>query len=267
MHLATDPLSLLFIGCFLFGFLFLLVTALLGSFHGAGMGHGAGGHAVGHHVTVGTHSTLAHHAGHAHGHTVSHTTGRAAPQGSQFSLFTYLNPTSIVLFLLGFGFFGYFFHNATGLALPLVMISAVIAGFIIASLLLLLLNRIFGHSDATTIQDVADRTGLLGKVGTTIQENGLGEMIYVSPGGMRKSIPARSVDGRRMERDQEVVVVNYQQGVAEVDTWEHFMNQEEERTSSPAPANEDDLSTLRSLLEEHQKNDSTYVMRNESQKE
>jgi hypothetical protein len=43
---------------------------------------------------------------------------------------------------------------------------------------------------------------------------------------MRKSIPARSLDGRRLERDQEVVVVNYQNGIAEVDTWERFTNQE-----------------------------------------
>jgi hypothetical protein len=59
-----------------------------------------------------------------------------------------------------------------------------------------------------------------------IPENSLGEITYLSPGGMRKSIPARSLDGRRLERDQEVVVVNYQNGIAEVDTWERFANQE-----------------------------------------
>jgi len=61
----------------------------------------------------------------------------------------------------------------------------------------------------------------------TIPDKGIGEIIYISPGGMRKSVPARSIDGRRLEREQEVVVVNYTSGVAEVDTWEHFVNQEQ----------------------------------------
>jgi hypothetical protein len=61
---------------------------------------------------------------------------------------------------------------------------------------------------------------------------GIGEIIYVSPGGMRKSVPARSIDGRRLEREQEVVVVNYKRGVAEVDTWEHFINQEDSSSGS-----------------------------------
>ena len=60
----------------------------------------------------------------------------------------------------------------------------------------------------------------------TIPDKGMGEIIYVSPGGMRKSVPARSIDGRRLEREQEVVVVNYNGGVAEVDTWDHFISQE-----------------------------------------
>jgi hypothetical protein len=61
----------------------------------------------------------------------------------------------------------------------------------------------------------------------TIPHMGIGEIIYVSPGGMRKSVPARSIDGRRLEREQEIVVVNYKGGIAEVDTWEHFIDQDE----------------------------------------
>ncbi len=85
------------------------------------------------------------------------------------------------------------------------------------------------------MQDVSDRTGLLGKVSMTIQENNIGEILYTSPGGMRKSIPARSIDGRRVERGQEVVVIDYQHGIAEVDTWEHFIN-EESNVETQAPA-------------------------------
>jgi len=47
MSIATDPFSLLFISCFLFGLLFLMVTALMGSLaHGHGLWHNVG-HATG----------------------------------------------------------------------------------------------------------------------------------------------------------------------------------------------------------------------------
>ena len=252
--IATDPLSLLFVGCFLLGLLYLLLTAFLG------MGHGHG-HAVSHHVDAQHHLHI---GTHQHIHVGGQADKQHGMDNSSFSLFAYLNPTSVVLFLLGFGFFGYLLHGTTDFTLPVILLLAALSGFIIAGLLLVLLSRLFGNSEAATVQDVSDRTGLLGKVSITIQENNIGEILYVSPGGMRKSIPARSVDGRRLERDQEVVVVNYHRGVAEVDTWEHFVNHEDSEASTPEA---DDLATLRALLEDPDKSDSEYVTRNESQKE
>jgi hypothetical protein len=99
----------------------------------------------------------------------------------------------------------------------------------------------------------------------TIPQNSIGEISYISPGGMRKSIPARSLDGQRLERDQEVVVVNYQNGIAEVDTWEHFVNQEGAGIAEGSQANQ--LLTQQALLEESGKNDAAYTIREESQKE
>ena len=135
----------------------------------------------------------------------------------------------------------------------------------IAMLMLIMLARVFGDSEGATVQDVSDRTGLLGKVSIAIPKNGLGEIIYISPGGMRKSITARSIDGRRLERDQEVVVVNYQRGVAEVETWERFINEEEE--AQGASPNVDELAKLRALLEESDKAESQLVIRKDLQKE
>jgi hypothetical protein len=244
--IETDPLSLLFIGCFLLGFFYLLVTALFG-----GLGHGQG-HGLAHHVHVA-------HGGNAH-------SPKNGGEG-HFSPLTIINPSSVVLFLIGFGFFGYALHVNTSFTLPIILTLACVSGVIAATILLVMLARIFGGSEAATVQDVSDRTGLLGKVSITIQEKGIGEMLYISPGGMRKSVPARSVDGRRLERDQEVVVVNYQHGIADVDTWDHFVNQED-AISIPDP-DSDDLATLRALLEGSEKtdSDSEYVMRNDSHKE
>ena len=113
---------------------------------------------------------------------------------------------------------------------------------------LTLLSRVFSDSESTTVQDVSDRTGLLGKVSMTIPQNSIGEISYISPGGMRKSLPARTLDGQRLERDQEVVVANYQNGIAEVDTWEHFINQEATGIAEGSQA--DKLVTKQGLLEE-----------------
>lgn len=281
MLIATDPLSLLFIFSFLFGLLFLIATAFLGS---SGLGHHIGGH----HIHIGGHTAGHHaaphvhiHAGHA-GHTnAGHTqaahngqagqkVGTPAPataqaHGSFLSFLGYINPLSLAIFLVGFGFFGYVFHNSTALALPIALALSGLSGLVIAIILLVFLNRLFGSDEGSSMQDISDRTGLVGKVNITIPENGIGEVLYVSPGGMRKSVPARTVDGRRLDRDQEVVVVNYQAGVAEVDTWERFINQgEPEALNLP---DEDELAQLRALLNESPKAETEYVMRKDLQKE
>ena len=283
----TDPLSLVFIFCFLLGFGFFLVTALLGSLgghaHAGGHAH-IGGHAhVGNHGHIGGHAhTVTHSGGHAHvtqahahagshAQTPAHTTGQQAGNQQQdqgqhggFALFAYLNPTSVGLFLLGFGLFGYFFHNLTSVTATLSLLLAIMSGIVLAIALLALLNRIFANAEGSTELDVVDRTGMLGKVSLTIPEKGLGEIIYTSPSGLHKSIPARSIDAQRIARDQEIVVVNYEHGIAEVDTWEHFMH-EEASVAYPTPSNE--LAQLRALLDESSPSEMEMVMRQEPQKE
>ena len=271
--IATDPLSLVFIFCFLLGFGFFLVIALLGGQHGHG-------HGVGHAHAPAAHHAATHMTGHAsaHAHTPVHPVGPQSTQSghqgqtsqspnqqqASFSLFVYLNPTSIGLFLLGFGLFGYFFHNLVNLAASLSLILAIAAGCVLAVFLLYLLSRVFVSSEGSTELDVVDRTGMLGKVSITIPEKGVGEIIYTSPGGLHKSIPARGADNQRLERDQEVVVVDYRNGVAEVDTWEHFMHEEGQAAHS---ASLDELAQLRSLLDEASPGDVEMVIRQEQQKE
>ncbi|HLG62677.1 MAG TPA: hypothetical protein VKY19_12130 [Ktedonosporobacter sp.] len=286
MLIATDPLSLLFIFSFLFGLLFLIVTAFLG---GIGQGHHVGGHHIhigGHgapHVHAHTSHAVHGHAGHtnashaqaahaqaAHNGQAGQKVGKPAPATAQahvniLSYLGYINPLSLAIFLVGFGFFGYVFHNSTALALPLALALSGLSGLVIAIILLMTIDRLFGGYEGSTMQDVSDRTGLVGKVNITIPENGIGEILYVSPGGMRKSVPARTVDGRRLESNQEIVVVNYQAGVAEVDTWDRVISQgEPEDLDLP---DEDELAQLRTLLNESPKAETEYVMRKDLQKE
>ncbi len=282
--MATDPLSLVFIACFLFGLLFFIGTILLGNLGHGHVGHvGHTGH-VGHIAHTGVHAP-AHVAGHnVVAHPASNTAGgqhsaQSSQQGNNSLVGEFLNPTSIALFLLGFGFFGYVSHNTAGFVLPLTLLLAAIGGLVVAALLLLLVSRLFGDSEGATVQDVSDRLGLLGKVSISIREDNIGEIIYVSPGGMRKSIPARSVSGQSIERGEEVVVVNYQRGngIAEVDTWEHFMQEHEEGESQaqvqvqaqgePQTPDADTLAKLRALLEESETSNTELAIRNDSQKE
>lgn len=266
--LATDPLSLVFVFCFFFGLLFLLAVAFLGQLgHGHGdIGHDAGtGHGLIHGLQAHAGDTFhATHASHIHmdgGHHSMGDLGDGGDGGHNFSLLSLLNPTAIVLFLLWFGFFGYLFHNVTNLTLPITIVAAVGSGIILAAIIVNLLDRLVGHSEATTVQDISNRTGLVGKVNMAIPANNLGEILYISPGGHRKTIPARSVDGRRLERGQEIVVLSYQGGIAEVDTWEHFIEQEGETL------NAGEVDKLQSLFDDLNAKDTNYAMRQQMQKE
>ncbi len=91
--IATDPLSLLFIACFLIGLVYFIVTALLGNL-GHGFAHGAAHHVdIGHHGggihATGTHTThaVSHGPAHASGHAASsHATAHDSSQGQHQSM-------------------------------------------------------------------------------------------------------------------------------------------------------------------------------------
>jgi hypothetical protein len=238
--ITTDQLSLFFIACSALGLLYLLINAFLGH----GIAHHA--HHIGHtghtptphiahepHVPHVPHALHAHHALHADHQNISQSTNQNYQMNNlhPFSLLFIFNPMTIALFLVGFGVFGYLLHNVASVALPLMFAGSIIGGLLMAIVLLILLNSILADDGAPTTLDVADRTGLLGKVIMTIPEAGLGEVLYDSPGGSRKSVPARSIDGRRLERGQEIVVINYSSGIAEVDTWDHFIQQTESNSA------------------------------------
>src|SRR5205809_8148966 len=106
MSIATDPLSLVFIACFLFGLLFLIGSAILGNLGHGGTGHAASHQfhlpAVGHGAThsVGPavgHAVGTHVAGHGTAHSPIHapTTqqgGTHSAQGNALPLLSFVNP-------------------------------------------------------------------------------------------------------------------------------------------------------------------------------
>ena len=61
-----------------------------------------------------------------------------------------------------------------------------------------------------------------------MRSGGIGEIIYTKGVGGRKSIGARSIDGEAISRDAEVVIIGYEKGIAQVQTWDRFLNETDE---------------------------------------
>ena len=71
---------------------------------------------------------------------------------------------------------------------------------------------------------------IIGKVGTVTIElpaGGIGEIVYTL-GGARHSDGARSLDGAAIPHGTEVVIARFEKGIAYVDTWEHFTEEEKQ---------------------------------------
>ena len=66
---------------------------------------------------------------------------------------------------------------------------------------------------------VSSVTGVVGRVSAPIRAGGTGEVLYEQLGA-RRSVPARADLGEPIQKDEEVFVVRYEQGVAYVRRWE-----------------------------------------------
>ena len=63
--------------------------------------------------------------------------------------------------------------------------------------------------------------GAVGTVSSPIREDGTGEVIFEQKGA-RKSVGARSEDGKALSKGAEVVITRYEDGIAYVKKWEEF---------------------------------------------
>jgi hypothetical protein len=239
--LATDPLSLVFIGCAVFSGAFLVISTLLGAGEHH-IGH-LGGHDGGHDIHVG-HADAGHadvgHAGHgADGHGV-HTHGADNAHGDASSTQTAAAPSALVtlantllgalnlygllMFLLIFGLVGYVAHAVLGWDVLFVMLVPLLLGAACAVGLTVLLHTLFATSKETILTaDDARLEGRLGAVTMAIRAGGVGEIIFTRKGGGRQSVGARSATGDAISAGSEIVILEYQDGIASVQTWDTFL--------------------------------------------
>jgi hypothetical protein len=204
----------IYLGCFLFGFLMVLASVALGFAHMALPGLEGGAHA-GNGVHVG-HGGADAHAGHAGGH------GEAgAHDGAGHHGLPIWNVSSLLAFLMWFGAGGYAAMQWLDLPALVALFPATAlgaAGSVIVSQFLRLVLKGETRMDPREYR----MEGTLARVTSAIPEGGTGEIIF-SKGQTRRGEGARSIDGRPIARGEEVVVLDYQRGIALVQSWEDFI--------------------------------------------
>src|SRR5207245_4962944 len=187
--------SYFYLLCFAVGFVFSLLSFLMGSFHLPHLPHGTAGGHVGH-------GGVAHHGG----------GGKASFGGvhaSRFNLFT------LAAFLAWFGGTGYLLTRFSTIWFFMGLVWSVIAGLVGAGLVFLFMSKVLISKEENMDPADYDMVGVLGRISSSIREGGTGEIIY-SQAGTRRTCGARSENGSAIPRGDEVVVTRYEKGIAYV---------------------------------------------------
>jgi hypothetical protein len=208
-----DLLSAVFLGCFVFGFVAVLASFLLGGLHGA--------HAGGIHIDLpGQHFDV--NVGHAaaHGAHVAHHGHGGVDEG----IFP-VNPTTVLTFLTWFGGAGFILRNYYGVVAVTSLALAAMMGLVGAAIVFFFLLKYMLPGQTVMLQADYDPVGSVGRISVPIRAGGVGEVVY-RRGGTRRSAGARSLDGRALDKGAEVVIARYERGLAYVQPWEEFVSRE-----------------------------------------
>lgn len=228
-----DSLSAFYLVCFLVGFGLSAISFLFGFFdlslhlphapHVDLGGHDLGGQVGGHVGHVGD-------VGHVGGHGVH--IGDGAPSdgpgghgdlvhGAETSISPF-NFGTMMSFITWFGGIGYLLRMYSGLMAIFVALIAVGAGLVGASIVFFFLAKLLIPGQRVMDPDDYSLPGTIARVTSGIREGGTGEIVY-SMGGGRHTAGARSDTGRAIRRGEEVVIVNYEHGLAYVQPWAEFI--------------------------------------------
>lgn len=210
--------------CFLVGFLWSLVSLLVGHlnidlpFH-----HGDVGHGMLHHGHVG-HGMLHHGGGVGHG-DLSHGGGEGHDAGTSDHArgvsISPINLGTIAAFLAWFGGAGYLLTAYSSIWFIWGLGLSIVTGLAGASVVFWFLAKVLVGRDRDLNPADYRMTGVLGRVSSLIREGGTGEIIY-SQEGSRRTCGARSEDGISIPQGVEVLITRYQKGIAYVRRWDEF---------------------------------------------
>jgi membrane protein implicated in regulation of membrane protease activity len=155
-------------------------------------------------------------------HAVHHAGGMAG-RGTVHALggLSWFNAMTVMTFLAWFGGIGYILSTHSRLVALAALGIAGIAGVIAAGLVFKFMARIVKVSDAQMLDWDYRIEGTVGTISSPIREDGTGEMIFEQR-GVRKSVGARSEDGKPLPNGTEVAITRYENGIAYVRKWEDF---------------------------------------------
>jgi hypothetical protein len=132
-----------------------------------------------------------------------------------------INFATTTAFVAWFGGTGYLLTTEfRWLVMPTLFASA-IAGLAGAGLVFLLMAKVLWSPNENMQSADYHMTGVLGHLTQPIRAGGIGELVYTQ-GGTRKSCGARSGDGVPIEKGAEVVVTEYDRGIATVRRYTDF---------------------------------------------
>ncbi|MGA2747438.1 MAG: NfeD family protein [Verrucomicrobiota bacterium] len=168
-----------YLGCFLVGLLFTVLSFFFG--------HAFGGHDA--HVDVGT-----------SGHAEAGYEHSGLPGVSPFS------PTIICSFITAFGGFGMIFcHVSATRNVWVNMPLSLLGGLVIAAGVFWMFAAIFQHTQSSSESHLGSMVGRTATVITPIPAAGIGEIAYVE-GGSRYTAPAREQNGAPLANGQTVKI-------------------------------------------------------------
>jgi hypothetical protein len=199
--------------CFFVGLAFSVLSLLGGMGHFGGHMHLPHMHAP--HAPHVLHAPMAHGP---HGHAVvkGGQTGGTVPWWNFFSL---------TIFLCWFGAAGYLITRHGTFVTGVVLVFASLCGLAGGALVFLFLTRVLLPHERELTAEETEVVGAVGRVSAPIRPGGTGEMVYEQLGA-RRSVPARSEDGKPIPKQEEVFVVRYEKGIAYVRRWEEGLNPE-----------------------------------------
>ena len=191
--------------CFALGFVFSLLSFLLGGLHWhwplyphLHAGHGIHtGHAS---------------AGHGHGGT----------SGLDISLF---NPVTLAAFLAWFGGTGYLLTRFWSVWFVMGFGIALLIGIAGAGCIFLFLSKVLISRSENLDPADYEMIGVLGRISVPIRETGTGEIIY-SQGGTRRTCGARAENHAAIAKGTEVLVTRYEKGIAYVRLWDEMTGEQ-----------------------------------------
>jgi membrane protein implicated in regulation of membrane protease activity len=206
--------------CFLIGFLWSLLSLLVGHLHiDMPFHHGDSGGFFHHH------GGDFHHGGHdlSHGGDAGHDAGsvnRLHPMS-----ISPLNLGTIAAFFAWFGGAGYLLSAYSSVWFLWALLLSIASGLAGASVIYWFLAKVLVGTERNLNPADYRMTGVLGYVSSPIQGQGTGEIIY-SQEGTRRTCGARSEDGKPILKGTEILVTRYQKGIAYVRKWDEFSKSE-----------------------------------------